>query len=337
MQTQIKIMSEQGHSIRTIARVLRLSRRTVRKYLEPAAEPTVRAAVGKRRLTGSMCARKSNGKGTTVKQIGREVAPEIEYVKFWRVFRERVGRQAATSHDSTYITSQGKRPRSISATDCSLPIRSAATRRSRSFSWASYRLVRTPSGSLFRIRNCPPSSGSRSGCLPTLAGSRRTWWWTISRAGSSAPIATIPMLIRPTATLPITWALPSCQPGPINPGTRASGESAIGVVQRDFFQEVRNRVFYSLVRTQPDAAPVSRAVKPPGDERLWGVTSATFRRGEKALKAAGIRALRAEPVARRQSPSRLSYPGGEKLLFGAVCLCRPTNPSPAHRKDGGGL
>ena len=35
MQTQIKIMSEQGHSIRTIARVLRLSRRTVRKYLEP--------------------------------------------------------------------------------------------------------------------------------------------------------------------------------------------------------------------------------------------------------------------------------------------------------------
>ena len=36
MQTQIKIMSEQGHSIRTIARVLKLSRRTVRKYLAPA-------------------------------------------------------------------------------------------------------------------------------------------------------------------------------------------------------------------------------------------------------------------------------------------------------------
>jgi transposase len=39
MQTQIKVMSEQGHSIRSIARVLRLSRRTVRKYLEPAAQP----------------------------------------------------------------------------------------------------------------------------------------------------------------------------------------------------------------------------------------------------------------------------------------------------------
>ena len=39
MQTQIKLMSEQGHSIRSIARVLRLSRRTVRKYLEPVAQP----------------------------------------------------------------------------------------------------------------------------------------------------------------------------------------------------------------------------------------------------------------------------------------------------------
>jgi len=38
MQAQIKIMSEQGHSIRSIARVLKLSRRTVRRYLEPALQ-----------------------------------------------------------------------------------------------------------------------------------------------------------------------------------------------------------------------------------------------------------------------------------------------------------
>ena len=64
-----------------------------------------------------------NGKGTTVKQIGREVAADIEYVKFWRAFRERVGPQGAGGHDSAYSTSLGRRPRSISATDCSLPIR----------------------------------------------------------------------------------------------------------------------------------------------------------------------------------------------------------------------
>jgi hypothetical protein len=39
MEAQIKTLSEQGHSIRSIARILRLSRRTVRKFLEPASEP----------------------------------------------------------------------------------------------------------------------------------------------------------------------------------------------------------------------------------------------------------------------------------------------------------
>ncbi len=41
MQAQIKTMSEQGYSIRAIARVLRISRKTVRKILGIAAsEPT---------------------------------------------------------------------------------------------------------------------------------------------------------------------------------------------------------------------------------------------------------------------------------------------------------
>ena len=39
MQAQIKTLSEQGHSIRRIARILRLSRRTVRKFLETTVEP----------------------------------------------------------------------------------------------------------------------------------------------------------------------------------------------------------------------------------------------------------------------------------------------------------
>jgi hypothetical protein len=39
MQAQIKALSEQGHLIRRIARILRLSRRTVRKFLEPVSQP----------------------------------------------------------------------------------------------------------------------------------------------------------------------------------------------------------------------------------------------------------------------------------------------------------
>jgi hypothetical protein len=35
------------------------------------------------------------GKGTTVKQLQREVAPDIAYVKFWRGFREKLSFKAS--------------------------------------------------------------------------------------------------------------------------------------------------------------------------------------------------------------------------------------------------
>ena len=123
MQTQIKIMSEQGHSIRTIARVLRLSRRTVRKYLEPVAEPASGGGGWEEKIDWEYVRQEVNGKGTTVKQIGREVAPDVEYVKVLAGV-SRTGRAAGRSKSRfAYSTNLGKRPRSISATDCSLPIR----------------------------------------------------------------------------------------------------------------------------------------------------------------------------------------------------------------------
>jgi len=57
MQTQIKVISEQGHSIRTIARVLTLSRRTVRKYFRTGAVVAGEPAVGRSRLIGTTCVR----------------------------------------------------------------------------------------------------------------------------------------------------------------------------------------------------------------------------------------------------------------------------------------
>jgi transposase len=94
MQTQIKTMSAQGHSIRTIARVLRLSRRTVRKYLESVAVAPSESGGWEEKIDWDYVRQEVYGKGTTVKQIGQEVAPEIPYVKFWRVFREQAGLKA---------------------------------------------------------------------------------------------------------------------------------------------------------------------------------------------------------------------------------------------------
>jgi transposase len=88
MQAQIKIMSEQGHSIRRIARVLKVSRRTVRKYLEPASSVAEKTGGWEDRIDWDYVRQEVGAKGTTIKQIGREVAPEIEYVKFWRAYWE---------------------------------------------------------------------------------------------------------------------------------------------------------------------------------------------------------------------------------------------------------
>jgi hypothetical protein len=57
MQTQIKIISEQGHSIRTIPWMRRLSRRTVRKYFRTGAVVAGEPAVGRSRLIGTTCVR----------------------------------------------------------------------------------------------------------------------------------------------------------------------------------------------------------------------------------------------------------------------------------------
>jgi transposase len=95
MQAQIKLMSEQGHSIRRIARVLRLSRRTVRKYLERAPPPATESGGWEEKIDWDYVRQEVYGKDATVKQIGREVAPEIAYVKFWRASREKTARQAS--------------------------------------------------------------------------------------------------------------------------------------------------------------------------------------------------------------------------------------------------
>jgi transposase len=77
MQAQIKILSEKGHSIRSIARILRLSRRTVRKFLEPVVAPATESGGWMETVDWDYVRQEVSGKGVTVKQIQREVARDI--------------------------------------------------------------------------------------------------------------------------------------------------------------------------------------------------------------------------------------------------------------------
>ena len=244
MQTQIKIMSEQGHSIRTIARVLRLSRRTVRKYLEPVAEATGGGG-WEETVNWEHVRQEVNGKGTTVKQIGREVAPEIEYVKFWRAFRERVGPPGAAvtirlAHkpgektqvdfcDGLFLTDPVSGKKTL--TQFFLGV----------LPFSSYTF-----GEFVSDQKLPTFIGVQERMFGYFGGV--TPYLVVDNLKSGVKRADrYDPDINPTycdfanhmgfAVLPAR---------PYKPRDKGSGESAIGVVQRDFFQEVRNRVFYSL-------------------------------------------------------------------------------------------
>jgi len=95
MQAQIKLMSVQGYSIRAIARTLKISRKTVRRILGMAVAEGSEPAPWIGAVDWEYVRQEVYGKGTTVKQIQCEVAPEIGYVKFWRAFREKLGGQAS--------------------------------------------------------------------------------------------------------------------------------------------------------------------------------------------------------------------------------------------------
>jgi transposase len=247
MQAQIKALSEQGHSIRRIARILRLSRKTVRKFLEPAAQPPRESGGWIEPVDWEYVRQEVYGKGTTVKQIQREVAPEVPYVKFWRAFREKTGRQASPEQVTIRLYHKPAEKTQIDFSD-GLWITDAAT--------GNKRLTQLFLGVLpFSSYTFGEFVFDQKLCTFIAVQERMFAYF-----GGVTPYVVVDNLksgvhkadlydpdVNPTycdfanhmgfAVLPAR---------PYKARDKGSGESHIGVIQRGFFQEVRNRVFYSL-------------------------------------------------------------------------------------------
>lgn len=247
MQAQIKLMSEQGHSIRSIARVLKLSRRTIRKYLEPVGQPPSKGGGWEEAIDWDYARQEIYGKGTTVKQIQRELAPEIAYVKFWRAFREQSGLKASPEQVTIRLHHKPGEKTQIDFCD-GLFITDPVSGK------------KTPTQ--FFLGVLPFSSYTFGEFvldqkLPTFIAVQQRMF---AYFGGITPYVVVDNLksgvhkadlydpdVNPTycdfanhmgfAVLPAR---------PYKPKDKGAGESHIGVIQRGFFQEVRNRIFYSL-------------------------------------------------------------------------------------------
>jgi len=251
MQQQIKILSERGYSIRAIARILKLSRKTVRKYLGGSAteaegeagEPTPWTEA----VDWGYVRQEVYSKGTTVKQIHQEVAPEVTYLSFWRAFQNQVPHQASPQEVTIRLHHNPGEKTQIDFCDGLLitdPV-SAKTTTTQLFCgvlpFSSYTF-----GEFVLDQKLSTFIGVQQRMFAFFGGV--TPYMVVDNLKSGVNRADLyDPDVNPTycdfanhmgfAVLPAR---------PFKARDKASGESAIGVIQRGFFQEVRNRVFYSL-------------------------------------------------------------------------------------------
>ena len=247
MQTQIKIMSAQGHSIRSIARVLRLSRRTVRKYLEPAVQPPSENGGWDKNVDWDYVRQEVYGKGTTVKQIGQEVAPDIAYVKFWRVFREQTGLKASPEQVTIRLNHKPAEKTQVDFCDgVFITERHSGKKTLTQFFLGVLPFSSYTFGEFVLDQKLATFIGVQQRMFAFFGGV--TPYLVVDNLKSGVHKADLydPDVNPSYCDFANHMGFAVLPARPYKPKDKGSGECHIGVLQRDFFQEVRNQVFYSL-------------------------------------------------------------------------------------------
>jgi transposase len=247
MQAQIKMMSEQGYSIRAIAGALKLSRKTVRRILGMAAAESSEPANWIEALDWDYIGQEVYGKGTTVKQIGQEVAPELSYVKFWRAFREQAGRQASPEQVTIRLNHKPAEKTQVDFCDGVFITEPVSGKKTLTqfflgvLPFSSYTF-----GEFVLDQKLSTFIGVQQRMFAYFGGV--TPYLVVDNLKSGVHKADLydPDINPSYCDFANHMGFAVLPARPYKPRDKGSGESNIGVVQRGFFQEVRNRVFYSL-------------------------------------------------------------------------------------------
>jgi transposase len=247
MQAQIKALSAQGHSIRRIARILRLSRKTVRKFLEPPPQPAAESSGWMDTVDWEYVRQEVYGKGTTVKQIQREVAPEVAYVKFWRAFREKVCHQASPQQVTLRLYHKPAEKTQIDFSD-GLWITEPSTghKTQTQFFLGVLPFSSYTFGEFVLDQKLPTFIGLQERMFAFFGGLTPYVVVDNLKSGVHKPDLYDPDVNPTYCDFANHMGFAVLPARPYKARDKASGESNIGVTQRGFFQEVRNRVFYSL-------------------------------------------------------------------------------------------
>ena len=248
MQAQIKVLCEQGHSIRRIARILRLSRTTVRKFLDPAPQPPSESGSWAEMVDWDYVRQEVYGKGSTIKQIQREVAPEIPYIKFWRGFREKVCHQASPQQVTIRLHHKPAEKTQIDFSDGLLITERVTGHKTLTqfflgvLPFSSYTF-----GEFVLDQKLSTFIGVQQRMFAYFGG--LTPYMVVDNLKSGVYRADLydPDVNLTYCDSPITWALRSCRPGPIRLGTKAR-EKLTSEWSKEGFS--RRSVTVSFIRSQ---------------------------------------------------------------------------------------
>lgn len=245
MQKQILELQSQGMSVRSISKALRKSRKTIRKIIErssspmPTTNPEWTAAVDWKKV------REEVGRGVSLTVLRQEyVGPEISYIKFWRFFKESFPEDIAVS---MRLKHQPGQRLFFDFTD-GIDVVDASTGKVRrtqlltgvmafsSMTWAEFVWDQKQPTLLRALENAFHFFG---GVTPYITiDNMKTG---VTKAHRYDPD------VNPTfVDFANHWGFAVMPARPMHPRDKAKNESGIGVIQRQFYNEVRNKTFYSL-------------------------------------------------------------------------------------------
>lgn len=249
MQKQIQVLLSQGLSIRKVAHALGVSRQTVRKFgaepnTESEAQPAVHLAPTWDSAINWPAVGEEVARGVTVKQLHQELAPEVSYTRFRRRLLAKVPKQAAAT-----IRLEHKPAEQVQVDYCD-----------------GVSLVDPTTGVTTKTHlfcGVLPFSSYAFGefvlnqTLPSFIGSHERMWAFFGGVTPYVVIDNLKSGVRNAHRYDPDVNPTYCEYGnhqgfavlparPYKPRDKATIEATIGAIQRGFFQEVRNRTFYSL-------------------------------------------------------------------------------------------
>ena len=245
MEEQVLELQSQGKTIRKIAKALGLSRNTVRRILRESGK-VVEVKAGPLWATKVDWERvqKEEDSGVTLKILQREFAPETQYHTFWQYFRKRV-----PSTDKVTIRLEHKAGEriffdftdGISITDRM----TGETTKTQLFvgvlPFSSFTV-----GEFVLNQKQPTFMRAIEDAFYQVGGV--TPYVTIDNLKSAVTKSHLydPDVNQTFIEFSNHWGFAVLPARPYSPKDKASVEAGIGVIQRQFYHEVRDRVFYSL-------------------------------------------------------------------------------------------